>query len=129
VTKVGLAGLGYWGPNLARNFDELAELTWLCDLDEQNLTRFRSRFPTARLTADFDDLLADTSLEAVVIATPVPTHFGLARRALDAGKHVLVEKPPALAAPGPRSSSRRPRNSGACCCRGTCCSTTRVSSA
>jgi predicted dehydrogenase len=99
VTKVGLAGLGYWGPNLARNFDELAELTWLCDLDEQNLARFRSRFPTARLTADFDDLLADTSLEAVVIATPVPTHFDLARRALDAGKHVLVEKPPALTAP------------------------------
>jgi len=99
VTKVGLAGLGYWGPNLARNFDELAELTWLCDLDEQNLTRFGSRFPTARPTADFDELLADTSLEAVVIATPVPTHFDLARRALEAGKHVLVEKPPALTAP------------------------------
>jgi predicted dehydrogenase len=99
VTKVGLAGLGYWGPNLARNFDELAELTWLCDLDEQNLTRFGSRFSTARLTADFDELLADTSLEAVVIATPVPTHFDLARRALEAGKHVLVEKPPALTAP------------------------------
>jgi predicted dehydrogenase len=99
VTKVGLAGLGYWGPNLARNFDELAELAWLCDLSEENRTRFAGRFPNARMTADFDELLADDSVEAVVVATPVTTHFELAKRALEAGKHVLVEKPPALTAP------------------------------
>jgi predicted dehydrogenase len=98
VTKVGLAGLGYWGPNLARNFDELADLVWLCDLSEENRARFAGRFPDARMTADFDELLADDSVEAVVVATPVLTHFELAKRALEAGKHVFVEKPPALTA-------------------------------
>jgi predicted dehydrogenase len=96
VTKVGLAGLGYWGPNLARNFDELSELTWLCDLSDEQRSRFAGRYPHARLTADFEELLADDSLDAVVVATPVVTHYELAKRALEAGKHVLVEKPPAL---------------------------------
>ena len=96
MTKVALAGLGYWGPNLARNFDELAELAWLCDLSEENRKRIAARFPNARMTGDFDEVLADDSVEAVVIATPVVTHFELAKRALEAGKHVLVEKPPAL---------------------------------
>ena len=98
MTKVGLAGLGYWGPNLARNFDELAELTWLCDLSQENRKRFASRFPDARMTGDFDELLADETVEAVIVATPVVTHYELAKRALEAGKHVLVEKPPALTA-------------------------------
>jgi predicted dehydrogenase len=98
VTKVGLAGLGYWGPNLARNFDELAELAWLCDLSEENRERFARRFPDARMTGDFDELLADETVEAVVVATPVVTHYELAKRALVGGKHVLVEKPPALTA-------------------------------
>jgi predicted dehydrogenase len=98
VTKVGLAGLGYWGPNLARNFDELAELAWLCDLSDEQRARISSRYPDARLTADFDEMLADDSLDAVVVATPVVTHAELAKRALEAGKHVLVEKPPALTA-------------------------------
>jgi predicted dehydrogenase len=98
VTKVGLAGLGYWGPNLARNFDELAELAWLCDLSEKNRDRAAARFPDARMTGDFYELLADESVEAVIVATPVVTHFELAKRALEAGKHVLVEKPPALTA-------------------------------
>ncbi|HZC28714.1 MAG TPA: Gfo/Idh/MocA family oxidoreductase [Gaiellaceae bacterium] len=96
MTKVGLAGLGYWGPNLARNFDELAELSWLRDLSAESRKRFASRFPDARITGEFDELLADDSLDAVVVATPVVTHFELAKRALEAGKHVLVEKPPAL---------------------------------
>jgi predicted dehydrogenase len=96
MTTVGLAGLGYWGPNLARNFDDLAELRWLCDSSEAQRERFERRFPGARLTGDFDDLLADPELDAVVIATPVVTHHELARRALLAGKHVFVEKPPAL---------------------------------
>ena len=96
MTTVGLVGLGYWGPNLARNFDSLARLTWLCDLDDGLRASFESRYPRARVTADFEELLADSELDAVVIATPVPTHYALARRALEAGKHVLVEKPPAM---------------------------------
>ena len=96
TTTVGLVGLGYWGPNLARNFDNLADLAWLCDVDEENRATFGARYPRARVTADFDEMLADPELDAVVIATPVPTHYELARRALEAGKHVLVEKPPAM---------------------------------
>jgi predicted dehydrogenase len=95
VTRVAVVGLGYWGPNLARNFDQLAELAWICDMDEGVRAAFASRYG-ARVTADYEELLADPDLEAVVIATPVPTHYALARQALEAGKHVLVEKPPAM---------------------------------
>jgi predicted dehydrogenase len=94
--RVGLAGLGYWGPNLARNLDDLAALAWLCDVSAEARARFESRYAGARLTGDFDELLADRELDAVVVATPVPTHYDLTRRALEAGKHVLVEKPPAM---------------------------------
>jgi predicted dehydrogenase len=95
VTRIGLVGLGYWGPNLARNFDNLADLAWLCDLDEEHRNAFAARYPGATVTGDYDELLA-SDVEAVVIATPVPTHYELAKRALEAGKHVLVEKPPAM---------------------------------
>jgi len=93
--RVGVAGLGHWGPNLARNFAELAELAWLCDSDPERKD-VASRYPQARFTQSFDELLGDPELDAVIVATPVPTHFDLARRALEAGKHVLVEKPPAM---------------------------------
>jgi predicted dehydrogenase len=96
VTRLGQAGLGAWGKNLARNFDELADLAWLCDADEAKRREFASRYPKARVTGDFDELLANPDLEAVVVATPVVTHYELARRALEAGKHVFVEKPPAM---------------------------------
>jgi predicted dehydrogenase len=96
LIRVGVAGLGYWGPNLARNFAELAELTWLCDMSEEARERFGLRYPHARVTAEFDEMLADPELDAVVIATPVATHYSLAGNALAAGKHVLVEKPPAM---------------------------------
>ena len=98
MPRVGVAGLGYWGPNLARNFDELAELAWLCELDPTLLERFAARYPNARPTSDFSEMLADDTLDAVVVATPVPTHYALAKQALEAGKHVLVEKPPAMRA-------------------------------
>ncbi len=88
--KVGLVGLGYWGPNLARNFDQLADLAWLCDVDQELRASFNARYSRARVTADFEEMLADPELEAVVIATPVPTHYALAKQALEAGKHVLV---------------------------------------
>jgi predicted dehydrogenase len=93
--RVGHAGLGYWGPNLARNFAELADLRWLCDLSPDLLSEASARHPQARATASFDEMLADPELDAVTIATPVVTHFELAKRALLAGKHVFVEKPQA----------------------------------
>ena len=93
--RVGVAGLGHWGPNLARNFAEIAELAWLCDSDPERRD-IASRYTQAKFTSSFDEMLEDPDLDAVVVATPVPTHFELARRTLEAGKHVLVEKPPAM---------------------------------
>jgi predicted dehydrogenase len=95
VTSVGVVGLGYWGPNLARNFDRLpeVELRWLCDASGEARERWGAAFPSARVTASLDDLLGDDALDAVVVATPVPTHADLAMRVLAAGKHCFVEKP------------------------------------
>jgi predicted dehydrogenase len=95
-TRLGLVGLGPWGRNLARNFDDLAELVWLCDVDPRQLAEVAPRYPAARSTSEIDDVLGDPAVEAVVVSTPVPTHAQLARRALEAGKHVFVEKPPAM---------------------------------
>ncbi len=96
--RIGVVGLNYWGPNLARNFDRLAscELAYCCDLDESVLDRHRASFPLSTFTTRLDDLLEDDTLDAVVIATPVPTHANLACKVLEAGKHVFVEKPLAL---------------------------------
>ena len=96
MTHIGQVGLGQWGKNLARNFDQLADLVWLCDVDDECRAQAAQSYPAAQVTSSFDDLLADDSVEAVVVATPVPTHYELARRALAAGKHVFVEKPPAM---------------------------------
>ena len=93
--KLGVAGLGSWGRNLVRNFDELADLAWLCDVSPERREEFARRYPHAKVTDRFDDLLAD-DVDAVVVATPVPTHYDLSKRALEAGKHVFVEKPPAM---------------------------------
>ena len=95
VIRVGVVGLGYWGPNLARNFDALedCELAWICDADQAAGERVAARFPSARFTPDLDDLLGDRRLDAIVLATPVPTHAALAQRVLEAGKHCFVEKP------------------------------------
>lgn len=97
-TTVGLVGLGYWGPNLLRVLLDRpdVEVAWLCDRDEERLERFGRRVPAARQTTEYDDLLADDSLDAVLLATPVYTHYELALSALAAGKHVFVEKPLAL---------------------------------
>src|SRR3954470_19983757 len=93
--NVAVAGLGYWGPNLLRALFELpdVEVSYVCDLDPERLDRFGRRYPSARATRDFDNVLSDPHVDAVVIATPVFSHFGLASRALNAGKHVFVEKP------------------------------------
>jgi predicted dehydrogenase len=100
VTRLAVVGLGYWGPNLARNFDRLpdAELSWVCDSSAEAVERWRPSFPHARATTAVDEVLADSSLDAVVVATPVPTHAELALRVLEAGKHCFVEKPLAQSA-------------------------------
>lgn len=96
--RVGLVGCGYWGPNLARNVHEIAEaeLVSCCDLDAGTLARMRMLYPQISVSGDAGDLMDDPDLEAVVIATPARTHFTLAKTALLAGKHVLVEKPLAM---------------------------------
>jgi predicted dehydrogenase len=93
--RVGVVGLGYWGPNLARNLAAIpgCELAWLCDASEQARAEQALRFPGARTSADIDELLADPQLDAVVLATPVPTHAELAVAVAGAGKHCFVEKP------------------------------------
>jgi predicted dehydrogenase len=94
--RVGQVGLGEWGKNLARNFADVADLAWLTDTAEGKREEFRARYPHARWAESVEEMLADSELDAVVIATPVPTHYGLAKLALDAGKHGFVEKPPAM---------------------------------
>ena len=100
MTRLGVVGLGYWGPNLARNFDRLpdAELAWICDASGQAVERWAPSFPDARTSTDLEELLADEALDAVVVATPVSTHAELALRVLQAGKHCFVEKPLAQSA-------------------------------
>ena len=92
---IGVVGCGYWGPNLIRNCaeNEAARLRWLCDLDPKRLGRIGHRYPSVETTRDYKRLITDPHLDAVVIASPVATHFNFAREALEAGKHVLVEKP------------------------------------
>jgi predicted dehydrogenase len=92
---VGVIGCGYWGPNLIRNFaeNEAASLRWVCDRDARRLEKISRRYPAARASVEHKELLADPRLDAVVVATPVATHYAFARAALEAGKHVLVEKP------------------------------------
>jgi predicted dehydrogenase len=98
--RVGVVGLGYWGPNLARNLAAIpgCELTWLCDASEEARASLAAAFPGARATGEIADLLADPELDAVVLATPVPTHAELAIAVLGAGKHCFVEKPLATSA-------------------------------
>ncbi len=103
--RVGVVGLGYWGPNLLRVISDLesTELAYICDRDETRLAKMARRYPAAEARADVDGLLADDSLDAVVLATPVGTHAGLAEACLRAGKHTFVEKP--LAASSAEASS------------------------
>jgi predicted dehydrogenase len=93
--EVGVVGLGYWGPNRLRVLLDMEEvrIRWICDLDENRLSRSARRYPSARPTRNFEEILDDPSVDAVVIATPVFSHAALASKALYAGKHCFVEKP------------------------------------
>jgi len=92
---IGVIGYGYWGPNLVRNFFETpdASVVSVSDLNPKRLELVRSRYPSVETTTDLSELLSDSRIDAIAIATPVSTHFDLALRVLRAGKHVLVEKP------------------------------------
>ncbi|MBV8550986.1 MAG: Gfo/Idh/MocA family oxidoreductase [Acidobacteriaceae bacterium] len=95
MIRVGVIGYGYWGPNLVRNFVECPDIqvAAVADLNEARLQHVRQRYPRVEVTTDYRTLLANPTIHAVAISTPVSTHFPLAMAALEAGKHVLVEKP------------------------------------
>jgi len=97
---IAIIGAGYWGKNLVRNFAAMrhCRLKWVCDLSDSVLAMHKRDFPFIDVTADADTVLADDEVQAIVIATPAPTHFCLAGQALRAGKHVYVEKPLTLKA-------------------------------
>jgi predicted dehydrogenase len=95
MVRIGVIGYGYWGPNLVRNFYEAqgAQVALVSDLRAERLKLVQSRYPTIQVTESHRALIEDPGVDAVAIATPVSTHFDLALRALQAGKHVFVEKP------------------------------------
>lgn len=93
--RVGVVGYGYWGPNLVRNLDQLpsADLVAVCDASPANLERMHTAHPDVRGISDLDEMLGSCNLDAVVVATPAPTHAAVATRVLEAGLHCFVEKP------------------------------------
>ncbi|MFA6523243.1 MAG: Gfo/Idh/MocA family oxidoreductase [Candidatus Peribacteraceae bacterium] len=95
MVRIGIVGLGYWGPNLLRNFTAQAgcEVVWACDLAEKNLEKLRRHYPAITFTSTYEDLLKDPKLDLILVATPTSAHFPLAKKALEAGKHVFIEKP------------------------------------
>ncbi|MFM7311417.1 MAG: Gfo/Idh/MocA family protein [Flavobacteriales bacterium] len=95
MVNIAIIGFGYWGPNLVRNFSSTkgASVKWVADLRSERLETAQRSFPTVQVSTQFDQVMQDPEVHAVVIATPVFTHFELAMKALQAGKHVLLEKP------------------------------------
>jgi predicted dehydrogenase len=95
MLNIGIIGLGYWGPNLVRNFSATpgAVVKCVADLDDKRLARIRTAYPSIETVSDADEILARLDIDAVVLATPIKTHYDLAKRAILNGKHVLVEKP------------------------------------
>lgn len=111
---VAIIGAGYWGKNLVRNFATAGRcrLRYVCDLNERVLDMHKASFPFIETTTDVATVLGDDDIQAVVIATPVPTHFELGRAALAAGKHVYVEKPLTLEASQARELGESARSEG-----------------
>lgn len=100
ILNVAIIGAGYWGKNLVRNFAmaERCNLSYVCDCDESILARHKANFPYITVTTNFDDILSDSKVDAVVIATEAPTHFQIAKKTIEAHKHTYVEKPLTLKA-------------------------------
>lgn len=95
MLNFGVVGCGYWGPNLIRNLSSLSEcrVKLICDMNADRLAHMKELYPDAETTSEFDCVPADADIDSVVIATPVRLHFEMARKSLEGGKHVLVEKP------------------------------------
>lgn len=95
MLRVAVIGYGYWGPNIVRNLVLLpqASVSWVCDINPKTLTTIPRQYPTIGVTKRIEDVFSDKKTDAVIIVTPPSTHFSLAKAALEAGKHVLVEKP------------------------------------
>src|ERR1700704_1905487 len=95
AVRIAAVGCGYWGPNVIRNLEAVPgfELCCICDADPDRLRPIAARYPAARATTDVEDIFDDPSIDAVYLSTPVSTHYELVRRALNAQKHVLIEKP------------------------------------
>ena len=93
--NIGIVGCGYWGPNLVRNFNSFSEcnVKKICDLDPKRLEHLKSLYPTVETSSEFDDVIKDKHIDAIVIAVPVRFHFEMAKKSLEAGKHTFVEKP------------------------------------
>ena len=93
--NIGIVGCGYWGPNLIRNFNSLSEgnVKKICDLDPKRLEHLKSLYPTVETSSEFDDVIKDKHIDAIVIAVPLRFHFEMAKKSLEAGKHTFVEKP------------------------------------
>lgn len=95
MIKLGIIGCGYWGPNLVRNFNSIngVEIAYCADLDENRLSHIKSLYPRIEVTREYSKILNDKKVDAVIVATPVETHHKIVKDALNADKHVLVEKP------------------------------------
>jgi len=95
MIQTGVIGCGYWGPNLIRNLHNQSRgaVRYVCDINTERLEAIARRYPAVKCVTDYREMLADPKLDAVLIATPVETHFEIAREAIEAGKHILIEKP------------------------------------
>ena len=95
MIRVGVIGYGYWGPNLVRNFStaEGSQVDMICDMNQQALKKARKTYPNIKVTTDCNELIKDSNIDVVAIATPVFTHYALAKKVLEEGKNVFVEKP------------------------------------
>ncbi|MDA8427763.1 MAG: Gfo/Idh/MocA family oxidoreductase [Geobacteraceae bacterium] len=95
MINIAVAGYGYWGPNLVRNIQDSKDacVVSCCDASEERLAQVKAKYPAIETTTDYDDLLNDPAVDAIAISTPVATHYDFARKAMEHGKHVLLEKP------------------------------------
>jgi len=95
MLKIGIIGYGYWGPNIVRNFNSAKDsmVSMVCDMSKQVINKVKKAYPQVRVTTDSDELIRDADVDAVAIVTPVFTHYELAKKALEAGKSIFVEKP------------------------------------
>lgn len=100
ILNIAIIGAGYWGKNLVRNFAtaQRCNLKYVCDRNEKILAKHKANFPFIQVSADFDNVLCDSEVDAVVIATEASAHFEIAKKAIEAGKHTYVEKPLTLKA-------------------------------